>query len=741
MTHPERVRSWPLLGAALLVTAPMARAERFEIVDFTAAQDLVSVARHGDTLWFGSGGGGVVEFSTLDATFNVYTPARHALPDVFIRAIAVDNDGNVWAATDFGLAVKAAGTPFDAPWTVFGDGDDPLTDSNIFDVAADPAGGVWVATFDEGLFHFANETWTNFNTSNSPLADRFVTSLTVADDGALWMGLFGDFVQRFDGVSWTQFTAASTGTPPGLCFPSNDPEELGLISSVVQVISQTGDGSIWFNNIDDGFCDLNGVSRFDGADWDTFFRRNSSLPQSNILDAGTTPAGDVWLLTFSGIVRFDPDAGGAPEEIALRGAGDFVPAAIDASAFNMTTIGDTIWLGTFAGVGSYDGLTTELFPVPGLIDGLIHDIAVRDLGRKGFEMWVGNRLGLQFYDGRDWTTFTPETSPLAFNDVGAIAIDRRGDVWIGGRIGGNGVQVVGGDKWTRFVPGPDTGLINGAISDIAIDPRTDEKWFGDRFSPGLSAFDGSSWTTYTPANSPIPSSPVRDIEIDSQSVKWIATAQGIARFDGTDWQTFGTAHGLPGTFVDDLAIGPDGRVWAATTRGLAFYDGAAWQTIPESAGRDIRMVTVDDEGLVWAGVRNSGVALWDGTRWLVFDKSDGLLNDRAETGEIAPDGRVWVGTERGIIVIDGPIPEPRCAGDADGSGFVDHADILAVIDNFGATYDTTGPGDADLDGDVDVHDFHTVLVNFRRSCNDETNDGRTPVALPGAPGGVPIFGR
>lgn len=61
---------------------------------------------------------------------------------------------------------------------------------------------------------------------------------------------------------------------------------------------------------------------------------------------------------------------------------------------------------------------------------------------------------------------------------------------------------------------------------------------------------------------------------------------------------------------------------------------------------------------------------------------------------------------------------PECAGDADGSLFVDFDDITAVLANWAASYDgATGPGDADGSGFVDFDDITTVLANWGATCD------------------------
>lgn len=70
---------------------------------------------------------------------------------------------------------------------------------------------------------------------------------------------------------------------------------------------------------------------------------------------------------------------------------------------------------------------------------------------------------------------------------------------------------------------------------------------------------------------------------------------------------------------------------------------------------------------------------------------------------------------RGVIEIES-VPPPLCNGDADGDQDRDFADITAVLAAFGATYSSTGPGDANHNGVVNFADVTEVLATFGTPC-------------------------
>ena len=57
---------------------------------------------------------------------------------------------------------------------------------------------------------------------------------------------------------------------------------------------------------------------------------------------------------------------------------------------------------------------------------------------------------------------------------------------------------------------------------------------------------------------------VQNILQDSQGFLWVATQNGIYRFDGKRSVRYGTAEGLPSNFVNCIFQSQDGTLWAGT---------------------------------------------------------------------------------------------------------------------------------------------------------------------------------
>ncbi len=57
---------------------------------------------------------------------------------------------------------------------------------------------------------------------------------------------------------------------------------------------------------------------------------------------------------------------------------------------------------------------------------------------------------------------------------------------------------------------------------------------------------------------------------DHTGYLWVGTQNGLYRYDGTKFQSYGVAQGLPERMIQSLYVGPDGTLWVATTTGIYF---------------------------------------------------------------------------------------------------------------------------------------------------------------------------
>ena len=64
-----------------------------------------------------------------------------------------------------------------------------------------------------------------------------------------------------------------------------------------------------------------------------------------------------------------------------------------------------------------------------------------------------------------------------------------------------------------------------------------------------------------------PITQIHRIVRDSRGYLWFCTREGLSRFDGHGFTTYGIDEGLPSAVINDLIETSEGIYWIATSRG------------------------------------------------------------------------------------------------------------------------------------------------------------------------------
>ncbi len=222
----------------------------------------------------------------------------------------------------------------------------------------------------------------------------------------------------------------------------------------------------------------------------------------------------------------------------------------------------------------------------------------------------------------------------------------------------------------------ENGLAHNRIKHIFQDSRG-FLWFCT--ADGLSRFDGSQFVNYQLEDGLLAPS-VNDIVEAGDGTYWIATnSDGVFRFDprvpataartGVSRFTRVAVGAEPVTNrVNVLLRDPAGTVWAGTDGGLFALDerqaAAGFRQVPLGVPRraDIRVA-------VWSFTRDRAGTLWIGTKYgLVRRSADGAMrvipvhpgpdDDNVVAVIRGADGRLWLGHGEGLFSLDPSASEP-----------------------------------------------------------------------------------
>ena len=639
------------------------------------------------------------------------------LPTVDITAVAVGEDGEVWAGTyDDGVAVLADGA---ATWQHYEaveflpDEDDVAKEgpgeAHVLDIAVSPIDGrVWLAHGRKGTYRPAysvydptEDAWYHLTAANPgdgeterPPSDQ-VLAVEFDDEGRLWSGAWRDGVLLYDiaAGTWQQWTDYD-----GVC--GTDVWDIDVDGTDVWVACAGGDSG----NL--------GAAHWDGTGWWPWGQYDVAGEETGI------PTDEVRAIANADGIGFigtnGPGSAGSGIAVVenevvrevLTTAPDTPPSNdITAMAFDPST-GD-LWAGARdLGLMHYDGASWELITAEDT-DELLRGNAITDLLIAGDRLWVASTQsvtdGFEYVDGgvsvydlaaEAWLDpLDRDNSGLPDNDAGSLALDADGRLWIGlgqatGGLGealneGDGVAVydVAAERFDEYFiyNGLGVELPGDTVLDLAA--KGPEMWVGAsyafdldgrRHGGGVGRYAGGAWTTW------------------GGGEDGLRTYHGSGEESDTDPYITGEigalSVALDGTvYVGawDLDTGAVSGVWPYVDAVVNRWDDGAWVDDAFLGDGWISALAEDGTGLVWAGTTrghdeyqeadlltkrradtaSGGAYVWDGLDWThLTPHSSGLASNAIRAMAVEPaTGDVWIGFENGgfsVFETGQPLPTP-----------------------------------------------------------------------------------
>jgi ligand-binding sensor domain-containing protein/signal transduction histidine kinase len=280
----------------------------------------------------------------------------------------------------------------------------------------------------------------------------------------------------------------------------------------------------------------------------------------------------------------------------------------------------------------------------GLPDNLVQAIAQTPDGY----LWVGTREGLARFDGVEFTSFSPKTTPaLKTSSITALCASVDGVLWIG--TDGGGVVCRQNGIFTPFNP-PDGQV--GANVRVIYQTRDGALWFGT--TVGLTRFKNGKLKTYSESDGLV-SDVVSHLCEDRDGNLWIATGKGLNRLRRNGvMDSFAIPNGLPDDSVRGICQDKGGRIWIGSNNGLLWFnwfwgtDFYAYNTKYGLSDSFVSAICEDHDGNLWVGTYSGLNRFRDGRFYNQFD-NEGLPFDKVTALFVDRESDLWVGSQEGLI--------------------------------------------------------------------------------------------
>lgn len=154
-----------------------------------------------------------------------------------------------------------------------------------------------------------------------------------------------------------------------------------------------------------------------------------------------------------------------------------------------------------------------------------------------------------------------------------------------------------------------------------------------------------------------PKNITRNIIQDKKGNMWLASWEGIIRYDGKSFTNYTLQENLRKYHVFSAFEDSKENLWFGTIRGGVYrYDGKAFihYTEKDGLGDWAESIIEDRNGNIWFAT-DEGVVRYNGETFQNFTTKEGLIDDYVHCLLETKDGNIWIATTGGISIYDGKI--------------------------------------------------------------------------------------
>lgn len=331
------------------------------------------------------------------------------------------------------------------------------------------------------------------------------------------------------------------------------------------------------------------------------------------------------------------------------------------SANQIESVNGDIWITSDYGVVKCDGFRLSVLKPTQIAIGASKTGPIRLLDEG---LFIGSMNGLAERESStgNWHQYNTQYSGIISDSVTAVGADTAEHIFIGTL---NGLSVVEGINWFNYTTG-NSGLPSNRVR--CIYNNDSSVWIGTDNGLVKWNFGSQNWVVYNAANTNngLGSNIINDVFQDTSGVYWIATEQGVTRFDGATWSKYtqlSTSNGLGSDQINAISQDNQGRLLVATDYGFSIVslsNLSSW-TLYYSFNSGLNQSIFND---VYFDVARStvflastqGVHMWDGSGSTGFTNFD-YTNTGLTTNNIklvtSDASSVWTGFTGGVFQFAG----------------------------------------------------------------------------------------
>jgi diguanylate cyclase (GGDEF)-like protein len=532
----------------------------------------------------------------------------------------------------------------------------------VLSMLQDSKGFVWIGTATSGLYRFDGHRLVRYSSDGgrgAVLPDSRVSALYEDPKGRLWVGTRRG-VAKYN-PERDDFTAIRSATA----------EVSGRGLNIKGIIGD-GDDGLWI-------ATWNGLQHYSpGRGTFVEYRHvpsdETSIASDDLNALAVAPDGGLFIGTWPGGLDYLPPHSKRFRHFRIDDANDPTPTWNIVRALTFARDG-TLWIGTEGGTvrwtASRDWSTRQRLPgATNRITQIYEDHTGRIWGASlgaGMWCWDPRFQKITVMEHRSADPFS-----LPSNHIRAVMVDRSDMLWIGTLSHGVAVSNLATEGFERFVPfSEDAAQPSNEIAALA-GAAGGKLWIGGKGGVGLvDPISGSvirSFRAEAGNAQGLTSNVVYSLYQEPNGPLWVGTSAGLNALDPKT-SRFRAYHfgSVVRDYINAVAPSRDGGLWLGTAGDVVRFWPANGKSIsyPHSSDPGSRstggttVLLEDREGRVWMG------AEWNGGGLDLLDPRTGKfehLRHRQDDDSSLPDdfvasifeahdGRIWVGTARGLCEV------------------------------------------------------------------------------------------